>query len=265
MTQFLTLDQVSKLAPSALATGHDGNRSDRYTFVSSRDVIETFEGMGWGVAGAMQPKSRKSDPAHNKHILRFRPKDGGLAFRDPRGGKDVFPEIICNNSSNGTSRFLLESGAFSMICSNGLTIRVAGFEEIGEKFSRKHIGWDASLAFDTIKKMEESFGSFFTVVAEMTQHDLSPEQRFTFADMARKIRFQGNDSLDPKVLLTPRREADMGTDVWTTYNVIQENCVRGGFKLNKRTSRELTNIDALQKVNASLWDAAEETLALAMA
>jgi hypothetical protein len=65
-------------------------------------------------------------------------------------------------------------------------------------------------------------------------------------------------------LLTLRRGEDSGRDIWTTFNVLQENCVRGGIKLTKRTSRDLTNIDALDRVNTQLWDVAEETLALVM-
>ena len=81
---------------------------------------------------------------------------------------------------------------------------------------------------------------------------------------AREIRFDGNDSIDPNLLLTLRRGEDSGRDIWTTFNVLQENCVRGGIKLTKRTSRDLSNIDALDRVNTQLWDVAEETLALVM-
>lgn len=180
---------------------------------------------------------------------------------DPRGGKEVFPEIISYNSSNGTSRWKLVSGAFSLVCSNGMTIRVPGFEHIGEETSRKHIGFDPQIAYDAVQNMSDAFGGFFGTVAEMTQHDLDDSQRLDMALKAREIRFDGNDSIDPNVLLTLRRAEDSGRDIWTTFNVLQENCVRGGIKLTKRTSRDLTNIDALDRVNTSLWDVAEETLA----
>jgi len=46
---------------------------------------------------------------------------------------------------------------------------------------------------------------------------------------------------------------------------VQENTIRGGFKGEgqKRQARELTNIDALSRVNLSLWNAAEGILAAA--
>lgn len=264
MVNFLSTEQILDRAPSVFATEHDGLRSDRYTFVSSEKIIEGFNDLGWGVVDAGQPHSRKSNPLHNKHLLRFRPYSDEMAFRDPRSDREVYPEILSYNSSNGTSRWKLTSGAFSMVCSNGMTIRVPGFEEVGEDMSRKHIGFDPQIAYDAVQSMSDSFGGFFNTVAEMTQHDLDDSQRLDMALNARKIRFDGNDSIDPMLLLTLRRGEDAGRDIWTTFNVLQENCVRGGIKLTKRTSRDLTNIDALDRVNTQLWDSAEETLALVM-
>jgi hypothetical protein len=263
MVSFLSKEQIAQAAPSVLAKSHDGLRSDRYTFVDSEQVIDTMADLGWGVADAQQPRSFKSDPAHSKHLVRFRPLDQDLAFRDPRsGGGLVFPEIINYNSSNGTSRWRLESGAFTMVCSNGLTIRVPGFEHIGEEFSRKHIAFDPQLAYDAVQNMAQNFGGFFDVVSEMTQRDLTPGERTDFAVQAREIR-GWDDSIDPAVLLSPRRAEDTGSDVWTTFNVLQENLVRGGIKLAKRRSRTLSNIDQLASVNAQLWDAAERVLVAA--
>ena len=93
----------------------------------------------------------------------------------------------------------------------------------------------------------------------MVQVELNEETRTDMAVEARKLRF-GDIHMDPMLLLAPRRGEDQGRDIWTTYNVLQENCIRGGFKLNKRTSRELRNIDALDRVNTGLWDIAEGTL-----
>ena len=262
MVTFLSKEQIAQAAPSVLAKSHDGLRSDRYTFVDSEQVIDTMHDLGWGVSDASQPKTRKADPLHAKHLVRFRPYDEDLSFSDPRTGGLVFPEIINYNSSNGTSRWRLESGAFSMVCSNGLTIRVPGFEHLGEELSRKHIAFDPQIAYDAVQNMAENFDGFFDTVVEMTQRDLTPGERTDFAVEARTIR-GWDDSIDPAVLLQPRRGEDVRNDVWTTFNVLQENLVRGGIKLAKRTSRTLNNIDQLSMVNAKLWDAAEKVLVAA--
>ena len=146
-----------------------------------------------------------------------------------------------------------------MVCSNGLTIRVPGFEKVGEEVSRKHIGWNPVYAYDAVNRISDSFGNFFGTVSDMVQVDLDDNQRTDMAASARELRF-GETHMDPMLLLAPRRGEDHGRDIWTTYNLLQENCVRGGFKLNKRTSRELRNIDALDRVNTGLWDLAETAL-----
>ena len=146
-----------------------------------------------------------------------------------------------------------------MVCSNGLTIRVPGFEKVGEEISRKHIGWNPVYAYDAVNRISDSFGNFFGTVSDMVQVDLNDNQRTDMAASARELRF-GETHMDPRLLLAPRRGEDQGRDIWTTYNVLQENCIRGGFKLNKRTSRELRNIDALDRVNTGLWDLAETAL-----
>lgn len=265
MVQFISKDRIAQLAPSIFATEHDGLRSDRYTFVSSDKIIDSFDELGWGVTDAQQPTCRKSDPLHSKHLIRFRPRSSDLSFRDPRSNGDVFPEVIAYNSSNGTARFKLMSGAFSMVCSNGMTIRVPGFEEVGNTVSRKHIGWNPEIAYNAVQEMSESFPSFFKIVAEMTQHDLDPGTRLEMAQAARTLRFGESSTIDPGILLNPARDEDAGTDIWTTFNVLQERCVRGGYKLAKRTSRDLTNIDALDRVNSGLWTIAEDALEAVLA
>jgi hypothetical protein len=64
------------------------------------------------------------------------------------------------------------------------------------------------------------------------------------------------------MLLDPRRVQDTGGDLWTTFNVIQENTIQGGFKgvNQKMTTQKLKSIDKLQKVNMALWSQAESLL-----
>ncbi len=61
----------------------------------------------------------------------------------------------------------------------------------------------------------------------------------------------------------PRRVLDRGQDLWTTFNVVQENVIRGGIRgrteKGKMTrTREVTGIDGDIKLNQVLWKMAEE-------
>ena len=63
-------------------------------------------------------------------------------------------------------------------------------------------------------------------------------------------------------LLRRRRIEDSGRDLWTAFNVVQENAVRGGLsgrvrktegRIQRRTTREVAGIDQSRSLNRALW------------
>jgi hypothetical protein len=73
--------------------------------------------------------------------------------------------------------------------------------------------------------------------------------------------------IQPVQMLIPRRTADTGHDLWSTFNVVQENAVRGGLsgmrqtddgRWRRATTREITGIDQDIKLNKALWVLAEK-------
>lgn len=59
-------------------------------------------------------------------------------------------------------------------------------------------------------------------------------------------------------LLTPRRREDRSSDLWTTFNRVQENTIKGGLtgrnKQGRRTTtRAVNGIDQDVKLNRALW------------
>lgn len=101
----------------------------------------------------------------------------------------------------------------------------------------------------------------------MTAISLKAEESNAFAKAALSLRYDPNDRKPAPItesqILAPRRNADTGADLWTTFNRVQENLVRGG--LNARTTngrrartREVTGIDQSVKVNRALWLLADE-------
>ena len=72
-------------------------------------------------------------------------------------------------------------------------------------------------------------------------------------------------------VVTRSRVADAGSDLWSTFNRVQENTIRGGLQAwgrdgNNRprrvTSREVTGIDQDVKLNRALWLLGERMAAL---
>ena len=61
----------------------------------------------------------------------------------------------------------------------------------------------------------------------------------------------------------PRREQDRCTDLWTVFNVVQENLMRGGFSNSDtgRRARAVKNIDKTVTYNQGVWDLASKQAA----
>lgn len=252
-TNFLDLEYVAKFAPSALADTHDGKRSDRYTFVPTRQIIANMESVGWGVSRALSPKARNlASRAHGKHVIAFRSKDG-IGIDDPRGfGGKIYPEILILNSSNGTSRFEVHAGLFAFICGNGLVVSAGTFGDL----SMIHAGFNPEDAYTLVSQFMGNMDKVVEHIERFQRVILTPTQQNNYALEASRIRW-GDSGIVPTVLLNTQREEDKGDNLWTVYNKVQEHVMGGGFKLGKRKARPLTNIDRNLEINAALWELTE--------
>ena len=96
----------------------------------------------------------------------------------------------------------------------------------------------------------------------MQNIELTPEQQADFARKTVKLVWpdHSEDWIDPNELLRTRRVADQGADLWRTFNVVQENIVRGGlpvhsdsrFKHTRAIKSAIRDVD----VNVALFDLA---------
>lgn len=250
------LEKISQEYPVILSETHDGKRSNRYVTVPTIDIIKSMEENNWGIRQVMAPKSRKTDPNFSKHIVRFAPKNPDFTLPDPRGySHGLIPEIVILNSLNGTSRISICAGLLALICTNGL---MATIENFG-KWSHQHMGFNAQDAFRIIGEYRNNIERVGEVITRMAAITLTQEQRIEFARLSAVYRFPNNleeirnDTFKYQQLLQPRRSQDKGNDLWTTYNVIQENTMQGGQRLGSRMSRALNNIDSVQQVNDDIW------------
>ena len=65
-----------------------------------------------------------------------------------------------------------------------------------------------------------------------------------------------------KELLNPTRMEDMGDDVWSVFNVVQEKIIEGDFEYTMgtkvRKARKVKNFKQDQKINKELFELALE-------
>jgi len=95
----------------------------------------------------------------------------------------------------------------------------------------------------------------------------SPAQH-ALAKAALKYRFgEEYQPVTESQILAPRRWQDESDDLWTTYQRIQENLLKGGLSgrtaQGKRThTRSVNGIDGDVKLNRALWVMAENMMSL---
>ncbi|MBD3100939.1 50S ribosome-binding GTPase [Escherichia coli] len=97
-------------------------------------------------------------------------------------------------------------------------------------------------------------------------HALPPPARQALAQAALTYRY--GDEHQPVTtadILTPRRREDYGKDLWSAYQTIQENMLKGGIsgrsaKGKRIHTRAIHSIDTDIKLNRALWVMAETLL-----
>lgn len=255
----LSNDQISYHAPSVMASVPHQSRGDKYSFIPTIQVIDGLREQGFMPYEVRQTKCRdvgKRD--FTRHMVRMRHAD--LISLDQ---KREVPEIILLNSHDGSSSYQVLAGYFRMVCSNGL---IAG--QMTDDIRVRHTGnvvddvIEGSFeVVDTLKRIEGQ-KEFFK------QIQLDWDERVIFANAAAMARWGADHApIDPAKLLVVRRVEDQSNDLFTVYNRIQENLLRGGQRGRSSTGRRMTTraVSGLTedvKINRMLWALTEQMATL---
>jgi hypothetical protein len=114
-------------------------------------------------------------------------------------------------------------------------------------------------SFRVIEELPVIVGS----IEDMSRIDLDEQEKNLFAQAAMQVRFEGKPApITEAQVLRPRRFEDEKSDLWTTFNVIEENLMRGGQRGRnangrRQRTRAITGIDGNVSLNQALWTLAE--------
>jgi hypothetical protein len=228
----LTPQEIAHIAPSVMQMTAKPQLSDKYIHVPTSTLINDMTALGWDVVGVQQVRSRNEEKKpYVKHLVTFR--NPNLLIKS-KNGDDVCPQILITNSHDGLSSFQFRAGIFRLVCSNGLVVCTEDFGAI----SMRHKGYSfekvQSVTMDFVKRMPQ----VIETLNKFTQVTLSEEQKIEFALSAIGIRFENGKSLvEAQDILKPTRVEDMGDDLWSVLNTIQERLIRGDFKYTPSTDR----------------------------
>lgn len=272
----LTDADLQHYAPSVFtATRNHDTTSDRYTHIPTLAVIDGLRKEGFVPVKAMQCKVRSAHKRdYTKHMLRFRHVNANPT--NTQGG--LVPEIVLVNSHDGLSSYQLMAGIFRIVCANGL---VAG--DMYDAIKVRHKGDIVHNVIEASYSIVEQTSRMLQAGEQMGAISLQPDEAHILATAAHQLVFTP-DSVDPvtgetvegdvrgkaitvDALLRPRREDDTKRDLFTTFNVIQENVLKGGRggyvrdaanrRMRYTTMREVKSIDRSNQLNRALWTLAE--------
>jgi hypothetical protein len=251
-------------APSIFAAEAHESRSERFAPIATIDVLRGIAKHGFVPVGVKQSTSRDEGRApFTKHLIRLRRLDG----KQRQVGDTVF-EMLLKNANDGTAAYHLMAGLWRIRCMNSLVVKTKSLGEI----SIRHTGDAPQEVLEASFKVLEQADRTLAYAEAWGRVDLKEIERINFAKKAHKLRWEGKDygvatAVTPGKLLEARRSGDEGSDLWSVFNVVQENIIRGGVEGDGKdsvgrkchyTSRPVNGIDADVTLNTALWGLADE-------
>lgn len=273
MYNALTLEQIKNEAPSVFATTPWHGTSEKYRFVPTVEPVAALLNNGFVCVSARQAVTRIPGKGEfTRHVLRFRTTEGMTAIQAARGTNRGFindgptvPEVMLLNSHDGTSAYKLMLGMFRLVCTNGMVVSSGNINEI----KARHSGRESIVqeVIDGSFRIIDESPKALAQIGQWQQHQLTDQQQVAYATAALELR----DSVikpDAARLLEARRMSDRGADVWTTFNRVQENMIRGGIgvygrnattgRRSYRHTRAIQSVTEDTKLNRALWRLTEE-------
>lgn len=236
--------------------------SPNYAFIQTAPIITSILEQGFELNSIRQARTRKIErQGFEKHQL---------IFTHPTQGADSDSVLRClvRNSHDRTSALEFHLGFFRFACENGL---IVGSSLMGS-FKVYHTGNIQDKINETIHKMLLNVPKVIETREAMRSKVLTLQQcrdfDFNAAAIIRDIRKVDVSSSEHFNLDVIRREADMGLDLWSTFNRVQESALgaltgvrtttlpSGEVQRKVIRSRKIKSLDIDTRLNTKLFDLA---------
>jgi hypothetical protein len=256
----MTEDEMRRKAPSIFATQAHESRSERFAPIPTIDVLRGLQEEGFYPLACRQALTRvpgKED--FTKHMIRLRRLDQDAAYKVG----DTVCEIVLKNANDGTSAYDLMAGLFRIRCLNSLVAQTGTIDTVKVRHSGDVQGKVIEGTYHVLEEAQKALAA----PQDWSQLTMGRDAKTVFAEAAHVLRFgdaEGNVTtpIAADQLLSPRRYDDRADDLWTTFNVVQENTIRGGLHAwgrdannhrRRTTTREVKGIDQDVKLNKALF------------
>jgi hypothetical protein len=249
--------EIQRVAPSVFTDQPHKSTSEKFAQITTADILRGLRGEGWNVFGAGQTFAKTGRREHTKHMLRLRHSgDSALRLSDNQSAA----EVVLINAHDGTSSYRMLGGMHVFACLNGLVRPGKDGMEVRVRHSgsaAQRVVEGAFTVLDGLTRVVEERDAMRAVT-------LTRDEQLVFARSALQLTHEAGEApIEPVQLLVPRRHVDSGSDLWSVFNRVQENTIKGGsrgFSTNGRriTTRPVQAIDRSVGLNQALWTLADE-------
>lgn len=254
----LSRDEVIQMAPSVITVNAHDSLSERYSPISTMDIVDILQMDGWYPVKVQEVNARTSHTdGFQKHLIRF--QNAGLRL----GDENI--EVVLTNSHDGKSAYKFLLGIFRLVCSNGLVVG-----DTFQQLSLRHVGLDQDMVLSASQKIIDFAPRLASNVDDMKKIELSNPEKLAYAESASMLLFPKVETVEeipvtPAQMLRTRRYDDrVKADLWTTFNTVQENIMKGGLSnydpqsRRRKTTRKIKAIDKNLTINRALWNLTEK-------
>jgi len=246
----LTGEELYNSIPAAFASSPWERTSAKYRHVPTSEIINTLGTVGYLPHSARQGGTRIAGKEwHTRHLITFKPENAAHG--------NLTPTIWVLNSSDLSTDCRLGIGLFRAECLNHFLCTLA---ENYQAYRKRHVlKTSIEEIVSEVYRLAESFPRLLDTVERFKKTQLSENHRIAFAESALALRYCKGDSAPygAERLLSVRRMADRGTDLFSTLNVVQENLTQTAHARwnGEKTSKRVGLVRDME-LNKGLWELA---------
>lgn len=264
----LSDDTLRATVPAIFAAQPFQGMSDKYRFIPTSDIVTALRAENWQPVWASNARTRVPGKAgFQKHMVRFAQPQA----MQPMVG-DSHPEVVLVNSHDGSSGFQFYAGLFRLVCANGMIVCDRDHGNV----SARHMGrTNKEVILEAAYEVIQDLPALPERVTRMQAVTLTSEEQHAFADAALLTRWERPEDTSVRApqLLIAHQWADAAAgrvakpDLWTTFNVIQQNLLQGGVRTRtsagkRRTTAAVASVTEDVRLNKALWTLAESMVRL---
>jgi hypothetical protein len=251
-------NNLRRFAPSIFAERPYVKMSDRYRFVPTIEVVNILRTNQFFPIRASESRTGIEDKkGFTRHMIRFRHTD---YLASPKLNEEI-PELVLMNSHDGGCAYKFNAGLFRLVCLNGLVVSSADFGSMSVRHTGDHDF--TKQVIDATFQVVENTPKVIEQINTWKAIELKPDQRLALASASKELHDRGED-INAADLLRPKRYDDRKSDLWTTFNVVQENLTKGGVPLprtatgRRSSTKSIRDIGKDVRLNKALWTLASK-------